>query len=68
MNPKIYSDDDFIKAVRKAIERPTANASEVAEILGCNPRYATVRLKNLVDKGLLNSEKKTTGWGFRPKE
>lgn len=68
MNPKMYSDDDFIKAVRKAIERPTANASEVAEILGCNPRYATIRLKSLVDKGLLDSEMKTTGWGFRPKK
>lgn len=68
MNPKMYSDEDFIKAVLEAIGRPTANASEVAEILGCNPRYATVRLKSLVEKGLLNSEKKTTGWGFRPKE
>ncbi len=68
MNPKVYSDDDFIGAVKKAIETPTANASDVASILGCNPRYATIRLKSLVDQGLLESEMKSKGWGFRLKK
>ena len=67
MNPQIYTDQDFIDAVRRVLERPAANASDVADVLGCNPRYATVRLKSMVDKGLLEGEKKSTGWGFRLK-
>lgn len=68
MNPQVYTDKDFIDAVKKVLERPAANASEVADVLGCNPRYATIRLKSLVDRGLLEGEKKTIGWGFRPKK
>lgn len=67
MNPQMYSDDDFIIAVKKVLETPTAQASEVASVLGCNPRYATIRLKSIADRGLLVGEMKSTGWGFRLK-
>lgn len=68
MNPVAYSDEDFIVAVRKVLEIPHAQAADVAEVVGCNPRYATVRLKSIVDRGLLRGERKSTGWGFRPIE
>lgn len=68
MNSQTYTDEDFIDAIKRVIENPSAQAAEVASVLGCNPRYATVRLKSLMDRGLIEGDMKNTGWGFRPKK
>jgi ribosomal protein S25 len=63
-----YTDEAFMKAVKEAMESATVSASEVADILGCNPRYATVRLRELKDQGLLDGTMKGKAWGFRLKK
>ncbi len=64
---KQYTDEDFIEAVRIVLDNPTASASEVAEILGCNPRYATARLKELAEEDKLEGVMKGRSWAFRLK-
>jgi DNA-binding Lrp family transcriptional regulator len=65
---KRYTDDVFIDALRKALENPTVAASEVADILGCNQRYAVNRLTELAESGKIEAVMKGRAWGFRPKK
>lgn len=60
-----YTDDDFINAVQEALNNATVSAADVAEILGCNPRYATNRLKELVEENKIAGVMKGKAWGFR---
>ncbi|KXS39374.1 MAG: hypothetical protein AWU58_2052 [Methanohalophilus sp. T328-1] len=60
-----YTDEDFTEAVEEALEKATVSASDVAEIVGCNPRYAKDRLLKLAEEGKLEAEMKGKGWGFR---
>lgn len=60
-----YTDDDFIKALRECLEMATCSASEVAERIGCNPRYAKNRLLQLAEQGKIEKKMKGTAWGFR---
>jgi ribosomal protein S25 len=63
-----YTDEDFIEAVEKRLKTATVSGVEIAEELGCNPRYATNRLKELSKKGKLESVEKGRAWGFRLKK
>ncbi len=63
-----YTDDAFIVAIEKALENPTATAAEIADILGCNPRYAVNRLTELAESGKIESVMKGRAWGFRLKK
>jgi hypothetical protein len=63
-----YTDEDFVAALHKCIENATVPASCVADVLGCNPRYATVRLKDLRERGCIEGELRGKAWGFRPKK
>jgi len=65
---KRLTDEVFINALRKALENPTATALEVAEILGCNPRYAVNRLTEMAESGKIEAVMKGRAWGFRPKK
>ena len=59
------SDEQFIEAVRQIMQEPVAYANEVAAIVGCNPRIAGDRLKQLVDQGILISEQRPRGIAFK---
>jgi hypothetical protein len=63
-----YTDEEFIQAVEDLLKTATVSGPEVAKVLGCNPRYATDRLKELSEKGKLISVQKSRGWGFRLKD
>jgi hypothetical protein len=63
---KQFTDEDFIKAVNECLQEATCTAGEVAEKLGCNPRYAKNRLIEIESKGSLKKKLKGTSWGFRP--
>lgn len=64
----VYTDEDFIKAVNECLEEATCTAGEVADRLGCNPRYAKNRLIELSEqeKPKIKKKMKGTAWGFRP--
>lgn len=64
---KEYTDEDFLTAVDECLEEATCTSGEVADKLGCNPRYARNRLIELEEKGKLIKKQKGTSWGFRPK-
>ncbi len=61
-----FTDDDFIKAAKECLEEATATASEIADKIGCNPRYAKIRLLQLSEQGKMQKKMKGTSWGFRP--
>ena len=61
-----FTDEQFIKAVKKCMEEATCTASEVAEKVGCNPQVATRRLVQLTEEGKLDKKKRGRSWGFRP--
>jgi hypothetical protein len=63
---KQYTEEDFLKAVEKCLENATCTATEVAEIVGCHPRFAKDQLLKLVEEGKLTKKQKGTSWGFRP--
>ncbi len=63
---KEYTDDDFIKALKECQEESTSSASEVAEKVGCSPRYAKDRLILLADQKKIEKKMKGNAWGFRP--
>jgi len=61
-----FSDEQFLKAVKKCMEESTCTASEVAAIVGCNPTVASRRLVALAEKGKLTKKMRGRTWGFRP--
>ena len=63
---KEYTDEDFINAANKCLEEATCAAAEIAEKLGCNSRYAKIRLLQLSEHGKMKKKLKGTAWGFRP--
>ena len=48
---KEFTDEDFIKAANECLEEATCTDAEIAEKLGCNSRYAKIRLLQLSEKG-----------------
>lgn len=58
-NEKIYPDQSFIDAIITQ-----ASAADVAEIVGCNARVATLRLKVLVESNKINGNKRRGRWVF----
>jgi hypothetical protein len=60
-----YTDEDFIRTVKECLEEATCTAGEVADKLGCNPRYARNRLIEIEGKDKLTKKLKGTSWGFR---
>ena len=65
---KEFTNEDFIKAVQECMEDATCTASEVAEKLGCNPRYAKNRLIELSEHGKIEKKIKGRIWGFKPRK
>ena len=65
---KEFTNEDFIKAVQACMEEATCTASEVAEKLGCNSRYAKNRLIELSKNGEIEKKMKGKTWGFKPKK
>lgn len=57
----IYDDSCFIAAIKKLGK---ASAPEIAVKVGCNARIATIRLKRLVVKKKVKSEKISGRWQF----
>jgi predicted ArsR family transcriptional regulator len=62
---QVYSDEQFIDALKEILENPVGYANEVADIVGCHPRKAGERLQALADKGLLVSERRPRGIAFK---
>lgn len=65
MKAQTYSDEQILNAVKQILQDPVAYANEVAAIVGCNPRIAGDRLKQLVDQGILISEQRPRGIAFK---
>jgi predicted ArsR family transcriptional regulator len=63
---KEYTDEEFIKAVCTCLNNATCSAAEVADIVGCSPRYAKDRLLQLAEQGEIQKKMKGNTWGFRP--
>jgi hypothetical protein len=63
-----FSDELFLKAVKKCMDEATCTGAQVAEIIGCNPTVATRRLLKLVEGGKLTNVRRGRSWGFRPKQ
>jgi len=57
----IYDDSCFIAAIEKIGK---SSAPEIAAKVGCNARIATIRLKRLVAKEKVKSEKISGRWVF----
>lgn len=56
-----YPDSAFFKAIGSI---GNASAAEIAEIVGCNARVATIRLKRLVTENRIKSKKVSGRWIF----
>jgi len=63
---KEYNEEDFIRALKECMSEATVTADEVAEKLGCNPRYARNKLNELADVKKINKKLRGNKWGFRP--
>jgi hypothetical protein len=63
---KEFSDEQFVKAVKKCMAESTCTAAEVAAIVGCNPQVAKRRLLELSEKGKVIKKMRGRIWGFRP--
>jgi ribosomal protein S25 len=63
---KEFTDEDFIRAANECLEEATCTAAEIAEKIGCNSRYAKIRLLQLSEQGKMKKKLKGTAWGFRP--
>lgn len=61
-----FTDEDFIRAATECLEDATCTAAEIAGKLGCNSRYAKIRLLQLSEQGKIKKKLKGTTWGFRP--
>jgi hypothetical protein len=62
-----FSDEQFIEAVKEITKIPTATAPEVAEKVGCSKKTAIMRLKKLVNEGVLDSDFRGAAWHFNLK-
>lgn len=62
---KEYTEDDFIRAVKECLEDANVTAAEVAEKLGCNPRFARDELNKIAAKKGLTKVPKGKGCGFK---
>lgn len=56
-----YPDKQFIESI-ESLER--ASAGEIAELVGCNARVATLRLKRLVANDKVKSKLVSGRWQF----
>ena len=63
-----YTDDVLLTALDEALETPTVTAAEIASIVGCNPRYAVIRLNEMVESGKIEAVMKGNTWGFKHKK
>jgi len=63
---KEFTEEDFIRAVKECLEDATVTASEVAEKLQCNPRFARNELNKIAEKKKLTKKAKGKSWGFKP--
>jgi ribosomal protein S25 len=61
-----FTDEEFIKALKKCMEEATVTADEIAEKVGCNQQVAKRRLLALADSGHIQKKLKGRIWGFRP--
>jgi hypothetical protein len=61
-----YTEEDFLRAIDKCLENATCTAAEVAEVVGCSPRYAKDRLIELAEEKKIQKKLKGVTWGFRP--
>ena len=64
----VYTDDDFLNAVIKALETASVQSVEVAGIVGCNPEYAKRRLQDMADRGLIEGKIIGNVWCCRLKK
>lgn len=53
MPPLTYTDEQFIEALE---QKPSSSSGTVANIVGCKPRNANIRLMKLHKKGLVALE------------
>jgi len=63
-----FTDDVLLAAVAKALETPSVQASEVADVVGCNPLYAKRRLQDMADRGLIEGKIIGNVWCCRLKK
>ncbi|MGA9109026.1 MAG: hypothetical protein WB290_01920 [Smithella sp.] len=63
---KEHTDADFLKALNECQKEATSSALEVAEKIGCSPRYAKDRLLQLAEHGKIERKMKGNTWGFKP--
>jgi ribosomal protein S25 len=63
---KVYTEEDFIKALNECMKEATVTADEVAEKLGCNPRFARNELYKIASQNKINKKLRGNKWGFRP--
>ena len=64
----VYTDDDFLTAVTKALETASVQSLEVANIVGCNTEYAKRRLQDMADCGLIEGKIIGNVWCCRLKK
>jgi ABC-type uncharacterized transport system, periplasmic component len=62
---KQFTEEDFMRAVKECLEDATVTASEVADKLGCNPRFARNELNKLAEGNKLIKKAKGKTWGFK---
>jgi len=58
-NKKTYSDQAFIDAITTQ-----SSSADVADVIGCNARVATIRLKLLVASGDIHGDIRRGRWVF----
>jgi MarR-like DNA-binding transcriptional regulator SgrR of sgrS sRNA len=61
-----FTDEQFVRAVKKCMEESTCTAAEVAAMVGCNPQHAKKRLLQLAEDGKVTKKMRGRIWGFRP--
>lgn len=62
---KQFTEEDFMRAVKECLEDATVTASEVADKLGCNTRFARNELNKLAEENKLIKKEKGKTWGFK---
>ncbi len=60
-----YTDEKILEAVHKCLEEATVSASDVATVLGANPEYMKVRLKELVRREVIKGKMYGRVWRFK---
>lgn len=63
MPPRTYTDEQFINAVN---ELKIASTGDIAKIVGCKPRNASIRLDRLHGKGEISKMNVGERWIWTP--